>query len=58
MRSWVPVRARDIEIARRPDPSARHHRASGDLEHESGSAPPGAPMPGVGRSGFGPADSD
>ncbi|MFE3602595.1 hypothetical protein ACFXP3_22465 [Streptomyces sp. NPDC059096] len=34
VRSWVLAWARDIEIARRPDLSARHHRASGNLEHE------------------------
>lgn len=34
VRSWVLAWARDIEIARRPDLSARHSRASGNLEHE------------------------
>lgn len=34
VRSWVLMWARDIEIARRPDLSARYTRAKGDLEHE------------------------
>ncbi|MFE0330428.1 hypothetical protein ACFW08_27245 [Streptomyces sp. NPDC058960] len=34
VRSWVLAWARDIEIARRPDLSARHARAKGNLEHE------------------------
>jgi len=34
VRSWVLAWARDIEIARCPDLSARHARAKGDLEHE------------------------
>ncbi|MFD3917753.1 hypothetical protein [Streptomyces sp. NPDC058595] len=34
VRSWVLAWARDIEIARRPDLSARHSRASGNLEDE------------------------
>ncbi|WP_329456989.1 hypothetical protein [Streptomyces sp. NBC_01497] len=33
VRSWVLIWARDIEIARRPDLSSRHLRATGDLEH-------------------------
>ncbi|MER6628313.1 hypothetical protein ABT301_08735 [Streptomyces sp. NPDC000987] len=31
--SWVLIWARDIEIARRPDLSARHARAKAGLEH-------------------------
>ncbi|MFE4665354.1 hypothetical protein ACFRI7_14150 [Streptomyces sp. NPDC056716] len=34
VRSWVLSWARDIEIARRPDLSARLARARGNLEHE------------------------
>lgn len=34
VRNWVPVWARDIEIARRPGLSTRHARARSDLEHE------------------------
>ncbi|MFV0134356.1 hypothetical protein ACLGIH_14120 [Streptomyces sp. HMX87] len=34
VRSWVLTWARDIEIARRPDLSARHDRARRDLEHQ------------------------
>ncbi|WP_198351486.1 hypothetical protein [Streptomyces typhae] len=34
VRSWVLIWARDIEIARRSDLSARHARAIRDLEHE------------------------
>jgi hypothetical protein len=34
VRSWVLAWARDIEIARCPDLSARHARAKRDLEHE------------------------
>ncbi|GGL74501.1 hypothetical protein GCM10010129_17800 [Streptomyces fumigatiscleroticus] len=34
VRSWTLAWARDIEIARRPDLSARHARARGNLDHE------------------------
>ena len=34
VRSWVLAWARDIEIARRPDLSARHARAKSELEDE------------------------
>ncbi|MFG2479067.1 hypothetical protein [Streptomyces fagopyri] len=34
VQSWVLTWARDIEIARRPDLSARHARAKGNLEDE------------------------
>lgn len=34
VQSWVLAWARDIEIARRPDLSARHATATGNLEHE------------------------
>ncbi len=34
VQSWVLAWARDIEIARRPELSARHARATSDLEHE------------------------
>ncbi|MFF9458181.1 hypothetical protein [Streptomyces flaveolus] len=34
VRSWVLAWARDIEIARRPELSARHARAQRDLEDE------------------------
>ncbi|MEW1719557.1 hypothetical protein [Streptomyces sp. NPDC093109] len=34
VRGWVLAWARDIEIARRPDLSTRHYRASGNLESE------------------------
>lgn len=34
VRGWALAWARDIEIARRPDPAARHSRAKGNLEHE------------------------
>jgi hypothetical protein len=34
VQSWVLTWARDIEIARRPDLTARHARAKGSLEHE------------------------
>ncbi|MFF4491776.1 hypothetical protein ACFY0F_35880 [Streptomyces sp. NPDC001544] len=33
VQSWVLIWARDIEIARRPDLSARYTRAKNDLEH-------------------------
>ncbi|MET7913324.1 hypothetical protein ABZU45_28385 [Streptomyces avermitilis] len=35
VQSWVLIWARDIEIARRPELSARHARAKGNLEHEN-----------------------
>ncbi|MBB6421709.1 hypothetical protein HDC93_007342 [Streptomyces sp. AK010] len=34
VQSWVLAWARDIEIARRPDLSARYARAKSNLEHE------------------------
>ncbi|MFI6930442.1 hypothetical protein [Streptomyces sp. NPDC050287] len=34
VQSWVLTWARDIEIARRPDLSARHAHAKDNLEHE------------------------
>jgi hypothetical protein len=34
VRSWVLAWARDIEIARRPDLSARYTQAKSNLEHE------------------------
>ncbi|GCB46786.1 hypothetical protein [Streptomyces sp. NL15-2K] len=34
VRSWVLAWARDIEIARRPDLSARYAQAKSNLEHE------------------------
>lgn len=34
VQGWVLLWARDIEIARRPDLSARHARAKDNLEHE------------------------
>jgi hypothetical protein len=34
VQSWVLIWARDIEIARRPDLSARYAQAKSDLEHE------------------------
>ncbi|MFD8430258.1 hypothetical protein ACFV1R_21950 [Streptomyces coelicoflavus] len=34
VRSWALAWARDIEIARRPDPVARNSWAKGNLEHE------------------------
>lgn len=34
VQSWVLIWARDIEIARRPDLSARHSHAKSRLEHE------------------------
>jgi hypothetical protein len=34
VQSWVLIWARDIEIARRPDLSARYTRAKSGLEHE------------------------
>ncbi|WP_409236908.1 hypothetical protein [Streptomyces sp. PA5.6] len=34
VQGWVLTWARDIEIARRPDLSTRHARATRDLEHE------------------------
>lgn len=35
VQGWVLTWARDIEIARRPDLSARHAHAKRDLEHEN-----------------------
>ncbi|MGW2820544.1 hypothetical protein ACWC24_06000 [Streptomyces sp. NPDC001443] len=34
VRSWILIRAREIEIARRTDLSARYARAESNLEHE------------------------
>ncbi|MEV6764752.1 hypothetical protein AB0N16_29745 [Streptomyces sp. NPDC051105] len=34
VQSWVPIWAKEIEIARRPDLSVRYARAERDLEHE------------------------
>jgi hypothetical protein len=42
VQSWVLIWAKEIEIARRPDLSARHAQAEKDLEHEDPAIAQGA----------------